>query len=148
MVAVAHQHDHNPRPTAAIHAAVRAGWPGVCAHRTAAVDMLITERIQLGEDYAPPASKETANLAEMQAEPVYLELKDRHLQNLAQERERIEAAFEARRRAIGRVGLENVRQSRLRRLEEEHQARIEQLDAAVHIIPSLEPVVTVEVRAA
>lgn len=111
-------------------------------------DMLIGEDIKMDVEYAPPASDDTETLAEVQAEQIYLNLKDSHLLNLGQERQRVDAAFEARRRAIGRIGLENVRRSRLRRLEEDHEARLLQLDAAAHVMPRLEPIVVVEVRAA
>ncbi len=111
-------------------------------------DMVIGEELHIDVDIASPMTPETGKLAETQAEQVFLELKDTHLQNLSQERQRIEAAFDARRRAIGRIGLENVRRSRLRRLEEDHDARLRQLSAAERVMPSLEPIVIVEVRAA
>jgi len=111
-------------------------------------DMLIVEDLEIDVDHAPPVGPEIAELAEVQAEQVYIELRDTHLSNLALERQRMEAAFDARRRAIGRIGLENVRRSRLRRLEEDHAGRLRQLDAAEHVMPSLEPLVIVEVRAA
>jgi hypothetical protein len=110
-------------------------------------DLLIGEDLVIDEDLAPPVTAETSELAEAHAEQVYLELKDTHLRNLSQERQRVEAAFDARRRAIGRIGLENVRRSRLRRLEEDQQARLRQLAAAEHVMPSLEPVLIVQIRA-
>ncbi|WP_340267913.1 helicase-related protein [Sphingobium mellinum] len=110
-------------------------------------DMLLGDDLQVSNDIGAPPPPEFEKLAEAQAEPIYLELKGRHLQNLALERQRVEAAFDARRRAVGRIGLENVRRSRLRRLEDEHQSRLRELDAAVNVMPSLEPITIVEVSA-
>ena len=69
-------------------------------------------------------------------------------ERLEQERQRVAAAFDARRRAIGRIGLENVRRARLGRLEEEHERRVRELQEAAAMMPSLEPVTIVEVRSA
>lgn len=86
--------------------------------------------------------------AEAQAEPIYVEMRDRHLQQLEQERQHASAAFDARQRAIGRVGLENVRRSRLRRLEEERDARMREIEQASKALPSLEAVIIMDVSAA
>jgi hypothetical protein len=91
---------------------------------------------------------EIERLADAQAEAIYLELRDRHLRGLELERQRLTAAFEARRRAIGRIGLENVRRARMSRLEVDHRSKMGELDAAVSVMPSLEPVAIVEVAAA
>lgn len=111
-------------------------------------DMMIGESILLDHKQSPPVAAEISDLAETQAEQVYFELRDTHLGNLVLERQRVEAAFHARRRAIGRIGLENVRRARLRRLEEDHTLRLRQLDADEHVMPSLELLLMVEVRSA
>ncbi|MCC3262044.1 hypothetical protein LLE87_28120, partial [Paenibacillus polymyxa] len=71
-------------------------------------DMIVTGELATAGDYATGAVANLERFAEAQAEPIYLELRDGHLQQLEQERQRISAAFDARRRAIGRIGLENV----------------------------------------
>lgn len=91
---------------------------------------------------------ELERLADIQAEPIYIELRDRHLHDIELERQRLEAAFDARRRAIGRIGLENVRRARMRRLEEEHQAKLSEVQAALAVMPNLERVTAFKVRAA
>lgn len=111
-------------------------------------DMIVTGDMKADGSYAQNAADDLERFAEIQAEPIYLELRDRHLQQLDQERQRVEAAFDARRRAVGRIGLENVRRSRLRGLEEEHHSRIREMQDAASIMPSLEPVIIVEVRVA
>lgn len=87
-------------------------------------------------------------LAELQAEPICDDLRSKHLDGLERERQRVDAAFEARRRAIGRIGLENVRRSRLKRLEDEHCQRVADIDAAVSVMPNLELVTIADVRSA
>jgi superfamily II DNA or RNA helicase len=111
-------------------------------------DMIVAADLKADGDYAQDALAGLEQLAEVQAEPIYLELRDRHLQQLEQERQRVAAAFDARRRAVGRIGLENVRRARLRRLEDELQLRIHELQNAATVMPSLEPVTIVEVRSA
>ncbi|NJR79154.1 helicase-related protein [Sphingomonas corticis] len=97
---------------------------------------------------SPASHPDIERLAEAQAEPIYVGMRDRHVMQLEQERRRASAAFDARRRAIGRVGLENVRRSRLRRLEEERNARMREIDEAAMALPSLEAVIIMEVGAA
>jgi len=109
-------------------------------------DLILSGEITPGGGYSTEPAAGLDKLAEDQAEPIYLEMRDRHLQQITQERGRTIAAFEARRRAVGRIGLENVRRARLRRLEEEHIGRIRDLDAATALMPSLEPVIIVEVQ--
>lgn len=111
-------------------------------------DMIVTGELATAGDYATGATADLERFAEAQAEPIYLELRDGHFQQLEQERQRVAAAFDARRRAIGRIGLENVRRARLGRLEEEHERRVRELQEAAAMMPSLEPVTIVEVRSA
>jgi len=111
-------------------------------------DLIVAGELETDGEYAMDPVEGLEQLAETQAEPIYLELRNRHLQQLEQEGQRIADAFEARRRAIGRIGLENVRRARLRRLEEEHEQRLEELRGAAAMMPGLEPVTVVEVRSA
>ena len=111
-------------------------------------DMIVTGELVTDGNYAMCATADMEHLAEAQAEPIYLELRDRHLQQLEQERQRVTAVFDTRRNAIKRIGLENVRRARLRRLEEEHQLRLRKLQDAATMMPSLERVTVVEVRSA
>lgn len=101
-----------------------------------------------GNYHSPEGHHELDRFAETQAEPVYVELRNKHLQSLDLERQRLVAAYDARSRAIGRIGLENVRRARRRRLDDEHEARLRELDAAVGVMPDLEPITIVWVRSA
>ncbi|MGI4748859.1 MAG: DEAD/DEAH box helicase [Janthinobacterium lividum] len=111
-------------------------------------DMIVTGDLVTDGDYAMCATADMEQLAEAQAEPIYLELRNRHLQQLEQERQRVTAAFNTQRKAIKRIGLENVRRARLRRLEEDHQLRLREIQNAARVMPSLERVTVVEVRTA
>ncbi len=111
-------------------------------------DMIVAGEMEADGNYAVDADIDLEQLAEIQAEPIYFELRERYLKQLEQEQQRVAAAFDARRRAVGRIGLENVRRVRLRRLEEEHQSRLRELHDAATIMPSLEPVTIVQVRSA
>ncbi|WP_454278194.1 DEAD/DEAH box helicase [Sphingomonas sp. Marseille-Q8236] len=111
-------------------------------------DMIVTGEVATAGDYATTPTADLERFAETQAEPIYLELRDGHLQQLEQERQRVAAAFDARRRAIGRIGLENVKRARLGRLEDEHKQRIRELQEAAAMMPNLEPITIVEVRTA
>lgn len=109
-------------------------------------DLIVAGELEADGEYAIGPVEGLEKLAETQAEPTYLELRSRHLQQIEQEEQRVADAFEARRRAIGRIGLENVRRARLRRLEEEHELRLQELRGAAAMMPGLEPVAIVEVR--
>lgn len=52
-------------------------------------DMIVTGRITTDGDYATGVIADLEQLAELQAEPIYLELRDAHLQQLEQECQRV-----------------------------------------------------------
>ena len=57
-------------------------------------------------------------------ERIFTELLTEHRARLKKERERAVYAFEARGKAIGRIGLPAVREHRRKRLQQEHDARM------------------------
>ena len=85
-------------------------------------------------------------VAEQQGQAIYEELARLHRERLDREREKAEYAFAARRRAIERIGLPQVRNHRMRLLEEERKRFREQLDRAARIIPEMEAVMVVRVE--
>ncbi|MBY5903937.1 DEAD/DEAH box helicase family protein [Rhizobium leguminosarum] len=109
-------------------------------------DMIVTDELRIDADSTPGVVADSERLAEAQAEPIYLELRDRYLQGLDQERHRMAAAFDARQRATKRIGLENVRRARSQRLDAEQQSRVRELEAAAMTMSNLELIVIVEVR--
>lgn len=64
-------------------------------------------------------------------------------QQLDREREKGEYAFAARRRAIKRIGLPQVRDYRLAQLPQEEKAWGEQLELAAEVSPELVPLLVI-----
>ncbi|GIW90646.1 MAG: hypothetical protein KatS3mg109_1078 [Pirellulaceae bacterium] len=84
--------------------------------------------------------------AERQGKTVYDELVQAHRERLAREREKGEYAFAARRRAIERIGLPQVRNHRLSLLEQEEERFREQLERRAQILPEMAPLLIVRVE--
>jgi hypothetical protein len=85
--------------------------------------------------------------AERQGEDGFHELHARHQQRLKREQEKGRYAFQARRDALNRIGLPEVRQHRLKRLEEEERAWAEERRKREQVLPELQPVVLLRVEA-
>jgi len=83
--------------------------------------------------------------AEQEAEPLYRDLKETHQKRVRGDREAMERAFHVRRDLVQRVGLDNVREARLRRLAAEYAGRIKASENALHVYPNLEPILILEV---
>lgn len=76
---------------------------------------------------------------------LYGQLVQEHRRRLADERRRKEYAFAARRRAVQRVGLSEVRDYRLTQLSEEVRDTFERLDQKADGTPELAPIVVLYV---
>jgi superfamily II DNA or RNA helicase len=104
-------------------------------------DHLLTEQIeQIGVVVAVEADgwfdrSRTAALA--QGERVFTDLVEEHRARIQEERERAHFAYDVRHQAIGRVGLQTVRDYRRKRLRSDHHARLAELDAAEAYMPDL-----------
>ena len=85
--------------------------------------------------------------AESQGEDAFHELHARHQQRLKREQEKGRYAFQVRREALNRIGLPEVRQHRLKRLEEDEKAWSEELRKREQVLPELQPVVLLRVEA-
>lgn len=85
--------------------------------------------------------------AERLGENAYRELYDRHQSQLKREREKGEYAFQMRRDALSKVGLAQVRQHRMRLLEEDVRVWTEALRKREQIMPELLPVLILRVEA-
>jgi ERCC4-related helicase len=85
--------------------------------------------------------------AERQGRAFFEELQGRKSGRVGREREKGRYAFGVRREAINRLGLAEVRQHRLRRLEEEERAWAAELDRQEQILPELSAVIIVRVDA-
>ena len=113
-------------------------------------DLLLTEKISLADtdnkedDALYPAAQ---SAAESLGEAIIAAMLEEHKDRLAQDRERLEHAFEARQQAIGRIGLANVRAYRRKRLEQEHAAAMAQIGDAESIVPELSPILLLRIGA-
>lgn len=83
--------------------------------------------------------------AEANGRSVFQELVDRHRDRLLRERKKSVQAFAARRRAIERIGLPQVRDHRLGLLEQEEREWKVEMDAKENAIPELSAVLLVRV---
>lgn len=104
-------------------------------------DVLLTEQV---EQFEPHTSQDPNDLfdrsktaAVSQGERMFSDLVTEHMTRIDEERARALYAFEARHQAIGRVGLQTVRDFRRKRLQNEHAARMAKLDAAAYYSPDL-----------
>ena len=85
-------------------------------------------------------------VAEQRGKTIYDELVQAHRECLAREREKSEYAFSARRKAIMRIGLPQVRNHRLNMLEHEEQRFKEELERRVQILPEMVPVILIYIE--
>ena len=111
-------------------------------------DLLVTEKVFLTEtrgDVDEAAYLAAQSAAEVHGEAMFTAMLDEHKERLAQDRERLEQAFEARSQAIGRIGLPAVRDFRRKRLEQEHAVEMARLTDAEAVLPELNPVLLLRV---
>jgi superfamily II DNA or RNA helicase len=114
-------------------------------------DLLLTERVEMvGE--VPSADAVSGfdyskNAAQVQGERIFAALVEEHNARIQEERKRAKHAYDARYQAIGRVGLQTVRDFRRKRLRADHDARMAQLDAADAYTPDLNAILLLRVGA-
>ncbi len=113
-------------------------------------EQLISDQIKLqnhivGQE-ATLAFERLRNAAEIQGKPIYEELIHSHQERLAQERERGERAFLARRQAVERIGLSTVRIHRSTQLLQEEQSWREQLATRARVIPEIHPLIIIRIE--
>ncbi|HXJ88576.1 MAG TPA: helicase-related protein [Candidatus Binatia bacterium] len=85
--------------------------------------------------------------AERQGEDAFRELYVRRQERLKREQEKGRYAFQVRREAIYRIGLPEVKQHRLRLLEEQEQGWAEELRKREQVLPELQPIILLRVEA-
>ena len=112
-------------------------------------DLLLTEKVErVGAVAATDADggfDRSKYAAVAQGERIFTELAEEHRNRVQEERERAKYAYDARYQAIGRVGLQTVRDYRRKRLQSDHDARMAQLDAAEAYTPDLNAVLVLRV---
>jgi len=102
-------------------------------------DALIDGRLHLRGEQCVPA--ETTDLihrvAAERGEQMFRELATRHEERINRERTKTREAFRVRRKALSHVGLETVRQFRLRQLDHEEEASNAKLERRATVLPEL-----------
>ena len=89
-----------------------------------------------------------ASAAETQAQPLFEAMKAAYRAHIESERSRANFSFEARRKLLSHIGLENVRRYRERELTRAHEARMQTLERRTHISPELTPLLIIEIAGA
>jgi superfamily II DNA or RNA helicase len=112
-------------------------------------DLLLTERVEsVGAVSVADANgcfDRSKNAALTQGERIFADMVEEHRARIQEERERANCAYDARYQAIGRVGLQTVRDFRRKRLRTDHDARMARLDAADAYTPDLNAVLLLRV---
>jgi len=108
-------------------------------------DAIALEPAALSGEAAEDAFRASERAAEEQGAPLYDELRAVHRDRLARERRKGEQAFDARRRLISRVGLEQVRDYRMRQLEEERRQWEARTEALAKALPELNAILMLRV---
>jgi superfamily II DNA or RNA helicase len=92
------------------------------------------------------AAEHLRAVAEAEGKAMYDALVQRHVSELARERDKAQFAFSARRRAIEQIGLSQVRDHRLQVLAKEEEAFYEGMKRRSGTLPHLEPLIVIRVR--
>lgn len=107
--------------------------------------LTVSPKIQghLAGDPAYDAFDRVKEVAESQGKTIYDELSQTHRERLIRERHKGEYAFTARRRAVERIGLPQVRDHRLGVLDREENEWFAQLERRTQIIPEMVPLLLI-----
>jgi hypothetical protein len=108
------------------------------------VDLEIKEYIN--GDRATELWSECFHAAEREGQPVYEEMQRARRSQIEQERQKYEEAFAMRQIAITKIGLPQVRDARLRALEQERKDWEQQLLASQASCPELVPLLIISVK--
>lgn len=111
----------------------------------------IMSKYYITGDYSDSRSSEKIfekmmNEARVQGEAVFTELQEEHQQQIRLETVRAERSFSAKRRAIEKIGLPEVRNFRLRELQKEEDVWKKLIQSAECIIPDLKPFIILRVE--
>ncbi|MEA2034030.1 MAG: helicase-related protein [Euryarchaeota archaeon] len=84
--------------------------------------------------------------AKLSGEEIFNELKEEHKQHIQTEKIRANTSFSARKRAIEKTGLPEVRNYRLKELQKEHELWQTEINSAELIIPNLKPLIILRIN--
>lgn len=100
----------------------------------------------IGAEFSQDAFARLQKVAEEHGQPIYEALVQEHHTRIACEREKAEYAFAARRKAIERIGLPQVRSHRLNLLAKEERNFQEQLERRAQAYPEMVPLLLIRVE--
>jgi superfamily II DNA or RNA helicase len=103
-------------------------------------------RAHLDTDASRDAFERLVAIAEAHGRSMYDELVQEHRTRLSREREKGAYAFAARRRAIERIGLPQVRDHRLHLLQQEERAFNDELERKTQVSPEMTPLLVIRVE--
>ncbi len=113
-------------------------------------DLMISETpsmvTHLEGDEAASVFHRMRKIAEENGKPLFEELVRRHQDRMAEEREKAAYSFESRRRAIHNLGLPEVRDYRLSKLELEAGGFHREMEKREQVQPDLTPLIIVHVQ--
>lgn len=115
-------------------------------------DMLLEDApdIEQRDVVEGPVSGDVLNqlrqVAEQYGEHLFQQLYSKHQDRIRHERDKGRYAFQVRRQALQRIGLPEVRQYRLRRLDEEERVWAADLQRQEDVFPELQPIVILRVE--
>jgi superfamily II DNA or RNA helicase len=96
--------------------------------------------------FSQDAFEQMRQAAEEHGQPIYATLVQQHRASIDREREKAEYAFTARRKAIERIGLPQVRSYRLNLLDEEERSFQEKLEHKSKVYPEMLPLLMIRVE--
>ncbi len=102
-----------------------------------AISGTIPEVIGLNAKNNQAVYKMIRNLAEVQGKPVFESMEQEYKQDLLTQEEKGEFAFTARKKAINRIGLPEVKNYRMRQLDKEYKDWLDQLKRRKNYFPEL-----------
>jgi hypothetical protein len=98
--------------------------------------------------YEEPENKAfaaTEALASEQSHDLYLEMRQRHLNQLQLEKDKAEYSFRARRKLLQSIGLPEVREYRLRQLAQQEARHAEEMKRQSQVLPQLTPLLMLNI---
>lgn len=112
-------------------------------------EQLCLEPWRVAEAPAAPLDEEafaaTEALASEQSHDLYLEMRQRHLNQLQLEKHKADYSFRVRRKLLQSIGLPEVREFRLRQLAQEEARNAEEMKRQSHVLPQLTPLLMLNI---
>jgi hypothetical protein len=112
-------------------------------------EQLCLEPWRVGESPAAPLDEKgfatTEALAHEQCRDLYLEMRQRHLNQLQLEKDKAAYSFGSRRKLLQSIGLPEVREFRLRQLAQEEARHAEEMKRQSQVLPQLTPLLMLNI---